>query len=227
MDCVQDVGEMNWGSIVQMLWKPIQLLLLFQFSRHGGVFTAAQGRCSLRSIGAWMSRLSFFCKRPGLSAIGLSYFVVAPTISWMLKRKEHGSLDVFNKGYVLMCSWERSKRLHSRNMYKRTHLSIPRFGQRLIVKNIVFFIPKYHKIYVKVRIWHRRTMQLLKPDQPIMVSKDEVSLWEYKFDQFDLNLLVCWRWRVPGPLDQLEPRIASRIGSAHHPKAGATVVSCF
>ena len=88
-----------------------------------------------------------------------------------------------------MSSWERSKRLHSRNMYKRTHLSISRFGQTLIVENVVFFSPKYHKIYLKVHIWHRRTMQLLKPDQPIMVSKDEVSLWEY---QFNLIYITCW-----------------------------------
>lgn len=160
--CVQDVGEMNWGSVVQMLRKPIQLLVLQQ--HEGGAACKALGR-------EWVDS-AFFAKDLDLQPMALYYFVVAPTIAWMLKRKKHRSFDVFNM--AMMCSWERSKRAtHGFTVTLKTHVYLQK-NTSISVKGSLwrrpcFFIPKYPQI----RIGHPcRTMQQLKPTQPIMVSKD-------------------------------------------------------
>ena len=132
--CVQDVGEMNWGSVVQMLRKPIQLLVLQQ--HEGGAACKALGR-------EWVDS-AFFAKDLDLQPMALYYFVVAPTIAWMLKRKKHRSFDVFNM--AMMCSWERSKRVtHGFTVTLKTHVFTKEhiyLRQRLIVEKAVFFHPK-------------------------------------------------------------------------------------
>lgn len=121
---------------------------------------------------------AFFCKKtwtfshcPQLLACCAHYFMD------MLNRSEkrnvqHRSFDVFEK--AMMCSCERSKRvtlLHLRNVITKEHIYLSptkaHCGEGRIFSS---------QNFPKVRIWHpSRTMQQLKPHQPIMVSKDEVS----------------------------------------------------
>lgn len=169
--CVQDVGEMNWGSIVQMLRKPIQLLVLQQ--HEGGAACKALGR-------EWVDSAFFFAKDLDLQPMALYYFVVAPTISWMLKRKKHRSFDVFNM--AMMCSWERLKRvtlLHLRNMYLQKNTSIY-LRQRLIVEKAMFFHPKISPNPHLTPLQNYATIETYPTDHS--VQRCFSLFWEWKFD---------------------------------------------